>query len=761
VKPNEKRHSIKGQTMTIRRLFSVLAFGFGIIGASPVLPYPEIPVQVTRISDRILVLNASTMENNVIAIASERGLVVVDSTGVPSTARRLREIIREEFGRDDFAYLINTHYHWDHSWGNMAFPEAKTVGHELCIRRMREDEGRMDQTVASFQRNQEESRKRLRDLDPSSDEAERTRIFLEEVERSLLDYTEGFRMLPPQISFNDSLVLDMGDLTLNMVYFGRSHSGADIFIHIPEEGLLLTGDIFLDGRWLPLFSTAGPLDIPRWIEVLDRFLADDNIRQVIPGHQHFWPRARLELWRDYIRDLWQGVRSAKQEGLRLDQVLERFPLGREYFYLKDLNHTDQELERFQERNVRAFWGQLLEPADAVLERAFDEGGLEAGRAKKIAIKRDRDREYSVEERSLNALGYRLLQQGRSAEAIEVFELNVELFPQSWNVHDSLGEAYWRLERIQEAYDCYQRSMELESQNPRRDEILGTLSGTLFDLNHETAETPQFPPGDSTGISGPYLGQEPPGLEPKIFAPGIVSTAGNMEFSCTFSPDGKEFYFTRRKPGEGNQILVSRWTESGWSMPEPASFSGEFGGHEPHIRPDGRKLYFGSSRPIEKGGEPTYGIWEMDRTPEGWGEPRYLTLGMFATLAQDHDLYITTLEGPPGLGRMPWESGRYGPIEMLGDAVNSPVPGVHPCISPDERFLIFDANRPGGQGGEGDLYVTFLNPDGSWSEPRNLGDGINSPGTDFCAALSPDGKYLFYHSKRDIYWVSTRVLDSLK
>ena len=747
--------------MTKTRLPGVLALGAFLLGAAPLPPGQEIPVRMTRVSDRVLVLNASTMENNVIAIASERGLVVVDSTGVPSTARRLRELIQEEFGREDFVYLVNTHYHWDHSWGNMAFPEATTVGHELCIRRMREDEAGMDQTVASFQRNQEASRKRLAELDPGSEEAERTRVFLEEVERSLVDYTQGFRMVPPQISFNDSLSLDLGDVTLNMVYFGRSHSGADIFIHIPEEGLLLTGDIFLDGRWLPLFSSAGPLDIPRWIEVLDGFLGDDNIRQVIPGHQHLWPRARLELWRDYIRDLWAGVRAAKQEGLGLAQVLERFPLGQEYMYLKDLNHTDQELERFQERNVRAFWGQLLEPADAVLERAFAEGGLEAGRAKMIEIKRARDRDYSVEERSLNALGYRLLQRGRSTEAVEVFRLNVELFPDSWNVHDSLGEAYWQQERIQEAYDCYRRSVELGSQNPRRDDILDQLAGTLFDLDHETEETPRFPPGEATGLSGPYLGQPTPGLKPELFAPGIVSTSGNMEFSCTFSPDGKEFYFTRRKPGEGNRILVSRWTDSGWSMPEPASFSGEYGGHEPHIRPDGRKLYFGSRRPLEDGGEPTYGIWESARTPTGWSEPRYLVQGMFATFTREHTMYITALEGPPGIGRLRWENGRYGPIEMLGDAVNSPAPGVHPCISPDGSFLIFDARRPGGQGGEGDLYVTFLGADGSWSEPRNLGDGVNSPGTDFCAALSPDGKYLFFHSRRDIYWVSTGILDSLR
>ncbi len=318
----------------------------------------EIPVQLTRVSERVLVLHGSYMENNVTAIATEKGLVVVDSTGIPSTARLMRDIIRQEFGRDDFVYLINTHYHWDHSWGNMAFPETKTIAHEGCGHLMRENESQMSRTIESFQRNLEESRRRLEGMEAGSDEEKQTRAFIAEVERAIADYSQGFRMLPPVVSFNDRMTLEMGDITLEMAYFGRSHSGTDIFIHIPEEGILLTGDIFLDGRWLPLFSAGGPLDIPRWIAVLDGFLDDDNIQQVIPGHQHFWPRAKLELWHNYIRNLWEGLKAAKQEGLTLDRVIERFPLEQPFMYLKELGHDDRELKNFQERNIQAFWRQL-------------------------------------------------------------------------------------------------------------------------------------------------------------------------------------------------------------------------------------------------------------------------------------------------------------------------------------------------------------------------------------------------------------------
>ena len=93
---------------------------------------------------------------------------------------------------------------------------------------------------------------------------------------------------------------------------------------------------------------------------------------------------------------------------------------------------------------------------------------------------------------------------------------------------------------------------------------------------------------------------------------------------------------------------------------------------------------------------------------------------------------------------------------------SPAWAAHAFIAPDESYIVFDSdNRPGGQGGEGDLYVVFRNPDGSWSDAFNLGDTINTPGTNFCPMVSPDGKYLFYAASRDIYWVSAEVIHRLR
>ena len=78
------------------------------------------------------------------------------------------------------------------------------------------------------------------------------------------------------------------------------------------------------------------------------------------------------------------------------------------------------------------------------------------------------------------------------------------------------------------------------------------------------------------LKDPYLGQKPPGMTPEVFAPGIVSTEDHKEFGCTFSPDGKEFYFTRGSIVlHQNTIMVCRYQNGKWIAPVSAAFSGTY------------------------------------------------------------------------------------------------------------------------------------------------------------------------------------------
>ncbi|MGB3586302.1 MAG: hypothetical protein WBA23_07180, partial [Tunicatimonas sp.] len=79
---------------------------------------------------------------------------------------------------------------------------------------------------------------------------------------------------------------------------------------------------------------------------------------------------------------------------------------------------------------------------------------------------------------------------------------------------------------------------------------------------------------------------------------------------------------------------------------------------------------------------------------------------------------------------------------------------------NESYLIFCSERPGSIG-KGDLYISFKEEDGSWSQAKNMGSTINTKNYEFCPFVTKDGKYLFYSSNQDIYWVSADIIEQLR
>lgn len=206
------------------------------------------------------------------------------------------------------------------------------------------------------------------------------------------------------------------------------------------------------------------------------------------------------------------------------------------------------------------------------------------------------------------------------------------------------------------------------------------------------------------LKGSYLGQKSPGMTPEIFAPGIVSTEEYKEFGITFSPDGTEFYFTRGSiEVRQNTIIVCRLKDECWTKPELAYFSGIHYDDEPHITVDGSKMFFGSERPLSqfRKGDRPYGLWMMKKADAHWGEPQYYGPGMYVTSAANGTIYYTVRlkKRDWGIVKASFVDGQYQKPELLTGGTTSPFFDGHPCIAPDESFLIFDSRRPGAVGGE--------------------------------------------------------------
>jgi hypothetical protein len=80
----------------------------------------------------------------------------------------------------------------------------------------------------------------------------------------------------------------------------------------------------------------------------------------------------------------------------------------------------------------------------------------------------------------------------------------------------------------------------------------------------------------------YLAQEPPGMEPEVFAPGIVSDPDTSEYSGSFSPDGSEYYFDRFSQTSETRLLFSKVVDGKWSAPEQLAVTAEYIAFEPYV-----------------------------------------------------------------------------------------------------------------------------------------------------------------------------------
>lgn len=245
----------------------------------------------------------------------------------------------------------------------------------------------------------------------------------------------------------------------------------------------------------------------------------------------------------------------------------------------------------------------------------------------------------------------------------------------------------------------------------------------------------------------------------LFAEGVVSTVDH-ESNASFSPDGRTLYFTKYdRAGQSFSAVVHTELRRGrWTEPRVAPFSGQYPDSHPSASPDGRRLYFSSSRPVEGRARRDFDIWYVERDGRGaWGEARRVEGAvntdaneLAPAVTRDGTLYFWSVR-PEGKGgadiyRARFEGGRYAAPENLGEPVNSKANETDFYVAPDAGLIVFASNRPGGEG-QSDLYVSRRAGDGSWGEPRNLGRAVNSPASEGAPALAPGGRTLLFASTR--------------
>ena len=269
--------------------------------------------KIVKINDRVLLIEYLNV--NVTAVQSKNGIIIVDTHRSPATMEKIKKLIEKEFGRSDFLYVINTHGDYDHCSGNQLFPSATIIGHANCPEYMRQTPGNSPQTIWHIKSNIDDMKEAIQNPDEDPGEKKELESEIELRSQMLKSLEHEYKVTPPVKTFSDSLIIHLDDMTVKMIYCGNAHTDNDIFIYIPEEKLVFTGDLFTSKNSFG-FNLNKMNDLQRVVSSMDQILRDSSgIKFVIPGHGAYFSGndflALRNLLKEKIEDLPKSLSAAQ------------------------------------------------------------------------------------------------------------------------------------------------------------------------------------------------------------------------------------------------------------------------------------------------------------------------------------------------------------------------------------------------------------------------------------------------------------------
>ena len=255
---------------------------------------------------------------NAAIILLDDSVLVVDTHSKPSAARALIEQIKKLTDKP-VRYVVNTHFHWDHYQGNQAYPSSWPAGVEIIsseATRLNIEQRGIPRVKHEILTMPLEIEKLKADLEKAADpkQKEELRSQMSQAEAYLAEL-RSMHVVLPTMTFDHSLILHRKSRTVEIFWLGNAHTNGDVFVYLPREKVLVTGDA-LHG-WTPYMGDSYPFD---WITTLDNAERLD-FDQVIGGHGDVMRgKEKFELWKQYFRDLLEEAGQAYARGATLGEA---------------------------------------------------------------------------------------------------------------------------------------------------------------------------------------------------------------------------------------------------------------------------------------------------------------------------------------------------------------------------------------------------------------------------------------------------------
>ena len=262
---------------------------------------------------------------------NESDVLVTDSEGSPASARSLLAGIASVTDKP-VRYLVDTHFHIDHAYGNSALPPTvQIIGSEFTHRMLLGPEARQGVTFKNFTDPIPGRIDALKkQIAAESDAAKKATLEgqLASQEATLAVYSGNFPLQAPNLTVKDGMSIWSGAKEFRILYLGRAHTAGDVVVYVPSEKAVANGDILFKATvgWQ---GDAFPNDHPATLDALKKL----DIELLLPGHgDHIQGKSNIEAaittMQDYLREEWRQASEAKQAGATPDAALAKMDFAR-------------------------------------------------------------------------------------------------------------------------------------------------------------------------------------------------------------------------------------------------------------------------------------------------------------------------------------------------------------------------------------------------------------------------------------------------
>jgi glyoxylase-like metal-dependent hydrolase (beta-lactamase superfamily II) len=290
--------------------------------------------RMTRITDTIYRADApGTPGINATSwvFINDADVLVTDSEGSPASAQSLLAGVASVTSKP-VRYLVDTHFHIDHAYGNSALPSSvQIIGSDFTRRMLVGPEAREGVTFKNFTdpmpgRIETLKKQIAAEADPQKKTTLEGQLAAQEA--SLKVYSGNFPLQPPNVTVKSTMSIWSGNKEFQIMWIGRAHTAGDLVVYVPSERAAASGDILFKGMvgWQ---GDAFPNDHPATLDALKKL----DLDLVLPGHgDHIQGKANIETavanMQGYLREEWRQAADAKKQGASPDDALKKMDLSR-------------------------------------------------------------------------------------------------------------------------------------------------------------------------------------------------------------------------------------------------------------------------------------------------------------------------------------------------------------------------------------------------------------------------------------------------